>query len=169
MLADAGWDVCLLEAADIVGGAVRSAELHPGHVTDLYSAFYPLAAASPVIRSLELDRHGLRWSHAPVVLAHPMGQDGESAALLHRRAEDTAACLAERHPRDGETWMTLWWQWERIREPVLSAHPGGGTHGVCGYLAARAALGEHAVTGPVRRRLTSAALELVYRDRPSAR
>ncbi len=51
VLADAGWDVCLLEAADIVGGAVRSAELHPGYVIDLYSAFYPLAAASPVIRS----------------------------------------------------------------------------------------------------------------------
>lgn len=46
-----------------------------------------------------------------------------------------------------------------------AAHPGGGVHGVCGYLAARAALGEHGFTGPVRRRFTSAALELIYRDR----
>jgi len=65
VLADAGWDVCLLEASDGVGGAVRSAELHPGFTTDLYSAFHPLAVASPILRSLELDRHGLRWSHAP--------------------------------------------------------------------------------------------------------
>ncbi|MGH3857961.1 MAG: FAD-dependent oxidoreductase, partial [Pseudonocardiaceae bacterium] len=47
VLADAGWDVCLLEATDRVGGAVRSARLRPDFVTDLYSAFYPLTAASP--------------------------------------------------------------------------------------------------------------------------
>src|SRR3712207_8081094 len=44
--------------------AVRSAELHPGFTADLYSAFYPLAIASPVLRSLELDRQGLRWSRS---------------------------------------------------------------------------------------------------------
>ena len=42
VLADAGWGVCLLEAAGTVGGAVRSAELHPGFTADLYSAFYRL-------------------------------------------------------------------------------------------------------------------------------
>ena len=47
-LADAGWDVTLLEAQPEVGGAVRSAEITPGYVTDLFSAFYPLAVASPV-------------------------------------------------------------------------------------------------------------------------
>ncbi len=52
VLADAGWDVCLLEATDRVGGAVRSAQLRAGYVTDLYSAFYPLTAVSPVLRSL---------------------------------------------------------------------------------------------------------------------
>jgi hypothetical protein len=40
---------------------------------------------------------------------------------------------------------------------------------MCGLLAARAALADHGWTGAVRRRLTSAALELVYRDPPSAR
>ena len=39
----------------------------PGFVTDLFSAFYPLAAASPVIRDLHLERHGLVWRHAPDV------------------------------------------------------------------------------------------------------
>jgi phytoene dehydrogenase-like protein len=57
---------------------VRSAELHPGFTTDLYSAFYPLAVASPVLRSLELERHGLRWSHAPAVLAHPRPPHGDA-------------------------------------------------------------------------------------------
>ena len=51
MLADAGWNVCLLEAADRLGGAVASAELAPGHQTDLFSAFYPLTAASPLVQA----------------------------------------------------------------------------------------------------------------------
>ena len=46
LLADAGWDVIVLEAASEPGGAVKSAELiEPGFVNDVFSAFYPLAAA----------------------------------------------------------------------------------------------------------------------------
>jgi phytoene dehydrogenase-like protein len=41
LLADAGWDVVALEAQAAPGGAVKSAELIPGFVSDLYSAFYP--------------------------------------------------------------------------------------------------------------------------------
>ena len=53
-LADAGWDVLLLEANETVGGAVRSAEVTaPGFCSDMFSAFYPLAAASRVIQDLD--------------------------------------------------------------------------------------------------------------------
>jgi phytoene dehydrogenase-like protein len=63
-LADAGWSVVVVEAAAEPGGAVRSSELlEPGFVTDHLSAFYPLAAASPAIGSLEVERWGLRWRH----------------------------------------------------------------------------------------------------------
>ncbi|HEY6423428.1 MAG TPA: NAD(P)/FAD-dependent oxidoreductase [Pseudonocardiaceae bacterium] len=119
VLADAGWDVCLLEAADHLGGAIRSAQLRPGYVTDLYSAFYPLTVASPVLRSLQLQDHGLRWSHAPTVLAHPRRPDGDTAAVLHRDPEDTAAGLAAEHPADGQAWLELVEQWQRVRDPVL--------------------------------------------------
>ena len=72
-LGDAGWDVVVVEAHDEVGGAVSSAEvLAPGYVTDLFSAFYPLAAASPVITGLDLPAHGLRWERAPDVVAHAL-------------------------------------------------------------------------------------------------
>src|SRR6185312_11155087 len=62
MLADAGWDVLMLEAQPEPGGAVRSAELTPGYITDLYSSFYPMTAASPAIAALHLEDHGLQWS-----------------------------------------------------------------------------------------------------------
>ena len=45
LLADAGWDVLVLEAQPVPGGAVKSAEVTaPGFVSDLYSSFYPLGA-----------------------------------------------------------------------------------------------------------------------------
>lgn len=120
-LADAGWDVVLVEAADDVGGAVRSVELTPGYVQDLYSAFYPLAAASPVIRGLELDRHGLVWENAPAVLAHLESPSAERAAVLHRDPFETAAGLEADHPGDGDAWLRLVAQWELVREPLLDA------------------------------------------------
>ncbi len=72
VLADAGWSVEVLEEQPEPGGAVRHDRgVHPAFVNDLFSSFYPLAAASPVLAALRLEDHGLRWSHAPSVLAHP--------------------------------------------------------------------------------------------------
>lgn len=71
LLADLSWDVVVCEATSHIGGAVRSAEvITPGFVLDLFSAFYPLTIASPVISGLRLEQHGLVWTHAPSVLAH---------------------------------------------------------------------------------------------------
>src|SRR4051794_19053235 len=119
-LVDAGWDVVLLEAQPTVGGAVRSAEVTaPGFVSDLFSAFYPLAAASPVIRDLELERFGLQWTAAPDVLAHAL-EDGRSA-LLATDAEGTAKSVDSFASGDGEAWLTMFEQWRRIRDPLLDA------------------------------------------------
>jgi phytoene dehydrogenase-like protein len=120
-LADAGWDVLLLEAQAEVGGAVRSAELWPGAIADRFSAFYPLAAASPVICRLELERHGLEWVQAPTVIAHLADPDADDAALLHRDPADTAAALDRASPGDGDAWLTLFAQWQRVQEPLLAA------------------------------------------------
>jgi phytoene dehydrogenase-like protein len=116
VLADAGWEVCLLEAAEEVGGAVRSVLRPAGYVTDLYSAFYPLSAVSPVLRSLRLAEHGLRWSHASVVLAHPPRPQADTAAVLHRDPQDTAAGLAAEHPADGTAWLES----RSMRRPAAS-------------------------------------------------
>ena len=120
-LADAGWDVVVLEAQPEVGGAVRSAELFPGYVSDLFSAFYPMAAASPVMRALGLEDHGLRWAHAPTVLAHPASPADEQGAVLHRDPADTARGLAAADPRDGATWLRLVAQWQTIKDPFLAS------------------------------------------------
>jgi phytoene dehydrogenase-like protein len=119
-LVDAGWDVVLVEAADEVGGAVRTAEVTaPGYRTDLFSAFYPLAAASPVIRDLELDRHGLVWRRAPAVLAHAL--DDGRAAVLEEDPDATADALDRVAPGDGDAWLDLVAQWDAVRDDVLAA------------------------------------------------
>ena len=119
-LADAGWDVLLLEEQASVGGAVRTAEVTaPGFRTDLFSAFYPLAAASPLMRGLHLEDYGLRWVRAPDVLAHAL-DDGRTA-VLRPRAEDTAAGLDGFAPGDGDAWVEMVAAWRRIRDPLLDA------------------------------------------------
>ncbi|MBM6401568.1 phytoene desaturase family protein [Phycicoccus sonneratiae] len=119
-LGDAGWDVVLVEAQDEVGGAVRSAEVTaPGFVSDLFSAFYPLAAASPVIRDLDLGAHGLRWARSPDVVGHAF-PDGR-AAVLHASADDTAAAFEADAPGDGDAWLRMVAGWDRVRDPLLDA------------------------------------------------
>ena len=74
------------------GGAVRTEELtEPGFHSDVMSAFYPLAAGSPVIDELDLQSHGLRWRHSELVCAHPT-TDG-TCASLSRDLDETAASL----------------------------------------------------------------------------
>ncbi len=119
-LADAGWDVVLLEAQPDLGGAVHSdRELHPEFVHDTFSAFYPLAAASPALQSFELEKYGLRWVHAPAVLGHPL--PGGGWALLDRDRDLTARWLEEAVPGDGERWLEWCARWDRIGDQVVHA------------------------------------------------
>ncbi|EWM19566.1 NAD(P)/FAD-dependent oxidoreductase [Kutzneria sp. 744] len=120
LLADAGWRVLVLEAADEPGGSVRSAEVTaPGFVTDLYSSSYPLAVASPVLKGLQLERHGLKWRRAPDVLAHVL-PDGRGVTLSPE-IERTMASVAHFDSRDGEAWRAMHEQWLKVRDPLLEA------------------------------------------------
>ncbi|MFI8234788.1 phytoene desaturase family protein [Streptomyces sp. NPDC085900] len=120
LLADAGWSVLVLEEQPEPGGAVRHDRgVDPAFVNDLFSSFYPLAAASPVLTALRLQDHGLRWSHAPSVLAHPL-TDGR-CAVLDRRIDATAASLDAFAPGDGAAWHRLHEIWEQVRPDLLGA------------------------------------------------
>jgi phytoene dehydrogenase-like protein len=120
LVADAGLEVVVCEEQPEPGGAVRSAQLTlPGYVHDLCSAFYPFGVASPAIQRLELEQWGLRWRHAPLVVAHPT--PGGPTAVLSRDLEETASSLDEFALGDGETWKRLYRFWSRIEEPFMDA------------------------------------------------
>jgi phytoene dehydrogenase-like protein len=120
VLADAGWSVLVLEAVGEPGGAVRTVEnTVPGFHNDLCSSFYPLGAASPVITELGLEEYGLRWTHAPEVLAHVLPDD--RAVLLSRDLDTTAASVESFAPKDGDAWRAEYAKWQRIRDRLLEA------------------------------------------------
>jgi phytoene dehydrogenase-like protein len=120
LLADRGWRVTVFEEQEVPGGAVRSAQVTlPGYTHDLFSAFYPLAVASPAIRGLEVERWGVRWRRSPAAVAHPL-PDG-SCALLSLDAEETAASLDAYAPGDGERWHELISLWDRVGPGLLQA------------------------------------------------
>ncbi|MDQ6649670.1 MAG: NAD(P)/FAD-dependent oxidoreductase [Actinomycetota bacterium] len=119
-LVDAGWTVLVLEAQPEPGGAVRSGEVTaPGFVSDLFSAFYPLGFASPVIASLKLERYGLRWVNAPLVLAHPT-LDGR-CAVISRDIAETAASLEQYGAGDGAAWRRLYADWQSLGPHIIQA------------------------------------------------
>ncbi len=120
LLADAGWDVLVVEAQDVPGGAVRTGELTvPGYRHDLFSAFYPLAAASPVIARLGLEDHGLRWRRAPLALAHPT-PDGK-CAVIAPDVDRSAASVDAYHHGDGQGWHTLMARYARHGQAFVNA------------------------------------------------
>jgi len=111
-----GLQVLLLEAKGTIGGGMRTAELTlPDFRHDVCSAVHPMAAASPFLRSLPLNEHGLEYLHPEVLAAHPF--DDGTAAALYQSLDETAAGLGN----DGESYRRLF---EPLVEnwPLIDAH-----------------------------------------------
>ena len=102
VLARAGLDVEVLEAAPTAGGGARTAELTmPGFLHDRGSAVHPMALASPFFATVDLAGLGAEMLQPEVVYAHPL--DGGRAALAVRDLASTAEGLGA----DGPAWSGL--------------------------------------------------------------
>jgi len=100
-IAATGRRVLVVEGQTSPGGGTRCAELtEPGFVHDVCSAIHPLGIASPALRTMPLERHGLRWIHPAAPFAHPLD---DHTAVLERSVEATAANLGV----DGKAWDRL--------------------------------------------------------------
>ncbi|GIV64261.1 MAG: FAD-dependent oxidoreductase [Bellilinea sp.] len=93
-LAQNGLKVMVIEAAEEIGGGLRSAELTlPGFIHDPCATVHALAVNSPFFSSLPLTTYGLRWVYAPFSVAHPL--DDGHALTISRSIEETAAGLGQ--------------------------------------------------------------------------
>jgi phytoene dehydrogenase-like protein len=118
-LARAGCSVCIVESRDVIGGGARSAELTlKGFVHDVCSAIHPLAAASPFLKTLPLNEHGLEWIFPPAALAHPFN-DG-TAAVLERSIERTGETIEPDAANYADLVSTLVRNWDKLAEELLS-------------------------------------------------
>ena len=74
---------------------------------------------------LELERHGLRWIHPEVAMAHPLPNG--RAAVLSRDLARTRMNLDALHPGDGQRWQALVEpyldNWEALRQTMLAGFP----------------------------------------------
>lgn len=96
VMARAGLDVHVYEAAETIGGGARTAELiEPGHFHDICSAVHPMAIASPFFRSFELERR-VELRVPEVQYGTPL--DGGRAAIAFRSLDETTAGLGADGP-----------------------------------------------------------------------
>jgi phytoene dehydrogenase-like protein len=116
-LARAGRSVRVLEAADTIGGGSRSAELTlPSFVHDICSAVHPHPLASPFLRELPLEEHGLELVQPELALAHPL--DDGTAVAFDRSIDVTAASIGG---ADGDAYRKLMEPLVRDADKLLPA------------------------------------------------
>src|SRR4051812_36968079 len=99
LLAKGGWDVCVLERNDWLGGAIRTAEItEPGFVHDVFSAWHPLWVGGGAHAQLgdDLAARGLEYlnTELPTATAFPDG----GASFLLRNAEGNAKEIGPEWP-----------------------------------------------------------------------
>jgi phytoene dehydrogenase-like protein len=105
MLSRAGWDVVVLEASAVLGGAIRTAELTvPGYQHEVFSCWHPLFVGGPAYAELkeDLDRRGLvyRNTATPTGVATTSG----ATAVLSTDERTLAAELDRCADGDGAAW-----------------------------------------------------------------
>ena len=93
-LAQHGLSVHVVEAADEVGGACRTAELTlPGFHHDVGATVLPFGTSSRFFAAFGAGAQRVEFVHSDAPLAHPL--DDGPAVLLERSVDDTASGLGE--------------------------------------------------------------------------
>jgi phytoene dehydrogenase-like protein len=117
-LARAGRSVVVMDQADEVGGACRSAESTlPGFIHDVGAAVMPLGYASPAWEDLPLAEHGLSWVTPTTEFGQPL--DGGRAVVGYRDVGRTAAGLGADADSYRKLAGSLAADWESLRGAVL--------------------------------------------------
>lgn len=114
-----GLSTLVLEARDVVGGGLTSAELTlPGFVHDVCSSVHPMGIASPVFKALELEQRGLEWITPTASAAHPLDDGG--AVLLYADARRTAEELGDDRSRYDRSIGAIAAAWPKLETDLLS-------------------------------------------------
>jgi phytoene dehydrogenase-like protein len=109
LLSKAGWNVCVLERNETLGGCIRTSTdlTSPGFTHEVLASWHPLFTGSPAYAELkdELDRRGLEYlnTELPTASTFPDG----STAVLSTSLEANVAELDRHAPGDGAAWQAM--------------------------------------------------------------
>jgi phytoene dehydrogenase-like protein len=109
LLSQTGWNVCVLERSDELGGCIRtSSDLTvPGFTHEVLASWHPLFTGSPAYAELKpaLDRRGLEYlnTELPTGAAYPDG----STAFLTTSLADNVTELSRHSSADGPAWEAM--------------------------------------------------------------
>ncbi|MCC5941393.1 MAG: NAD(P)/FAD-dependent oxidoreductase [Balneolaceae bacterium] len=117
-LAQKGLHVKIYEAAETVGGGMRTGEIiRPGYYHDICSAIHPMGVSSPFFKQLPLEKFGLKWIHPVHPAAHPL--DDEPAAVLYNDLHETAFHLKEDEKTYREIVEPIAENWDQLTNDFL--------------------------------------------------
>lgn len=122
--AKAGLKVSVFERRHVVGGAVSTEELVPGYRFDYGGSAHILIRMTPIVRELELTRHGLHYLEVD-----PMFHcsDGETPWFIHRDPARTIRELDEKFPGQGDAYgrfLEDWTPFARAVADLFNSAPG---------------------------------------------
>ena len=122
--AKAGLKVGVFERRHLVGGAVSTEELVPGYRFDYGGSAHILIRMTPIVRELELTRHGLHYLEVDPMFH---ASDGETPWFIHRDAGRTIRELEEKFPGQGDAYgrfLDDWTPFARAVADLFNSAPG---------------------------------------------
>lgn len=114
----AGLRTLVLERRSIVGGAVVTEEVIPGYKIDVGSSAHIMIHLTPIVRELELARHGLEYIDMNPYAFYPL-LDGSGAIALYRDVDRTCESIARVAPRDAEAYRRFVHYWRPLNEAIF--------------------------------------------------
>lgn len=115
-LAQAGYDVAVLERRSEVGGAVATQEFIPGYRFDLGGSAHILIHLTPVVKELNLESYGLRYIDLDPIFFSPY-PDG-SRIFVWKDVDRTCQSIAQVSPVDAERYSRFITDWTPLAEAV---------------------------------------------------
>ncbi len=116
----AGLRVLVLERRPIVGGAVCTEEVIPGYQIDVGSSAHIMIHLTPIVRDLDLERHGLEYIDMDPFAFYPL-PDASGAICFYRDFDRTYRSIERVSPRDAEAYRQFMQFWRPINEGVFDA------------------------------------------------
>jgi len=118
-LAQAGYNVLVIERRHKAGGAVVTEEIIPGYQFDLGGSAHILINHTPIVRDLELEKYGLDYLDLDPLFFAPF-PDG-SQFTVWRDVDKTVESIARISPVDAENYRKFINQWKPMAEGMVGA------------------------------------------------